>query len=527
MEQNKENSSQVDVALLLKVLKANIILILAVAVICAAGLGAFKYFTHTPMYSSDVSFYISGLAMSSSTGEVVVHPGQASTARDLTEAYARIISSDALASRVEEKLKDTDYAMSSRDILAITKVEYDNQIITVSVTHRDADTAYYVAKAIEENVPGILNFYSGIQNDPEKPEQNVAKVTDGAVLDTVPTGSGAVNFAVIGFLLGAIVIYMIAFLRSVLDNFIYTEDDIKANFDVPVIGQIPIWNSVDDNSKRKIMGKGAVARYEFQRDYTEKILAKDTPFAISEAFKLLRTNMRYTTKGERCAVYAVTSAYAYAGKSLVATNVAVSFAQLGEKVLMIDGDLRAPVQQKIFGLDPKATGLSELLAGVCEQESEVSQKIQSHPNLTVITSGRIPPNPAELLSSQKMKDLIEHAKKNYDVVIIDLPPVCEVVDAGVISDLVTGYVMVVRAAYSDRRMVKMSVEMMNGLGANIAGFVLNSVDIKSSDYYKNKYYYGRHVKGQYDSCNDLSTSCICDYADDTARGAEDSAESSK
>jgi capsular exopolysaccharide synthesis family protein len=183
---------------------------------------------------------------------------------------------------------------------------------------------------------------------------------------------------------------------------------------------------------------------------------------------------------------------------MVIANTAISFAQMGKKVLLIDGDLRCPVQHRVFNLDPKVAGLSELLAGVKKDISEVVRPSGVAEGLDVVTSGRIPPNPAELLASAQMVKFIEDVKEKYDVVFIDLPPICEVTDAGVISDLVTGYAFVIRAAYSDRNLIAIAVETMEGLGSSIVGFILNDVDIKSGDYYKNKYgNYGKYSKYGY------------------------------
>jgi capsular exopolysaccharide synthesis family protein len=183
----------------------------------------------------------------------------------------------------------------------------------------------------------------------------------------------------------------------------------------------------------------------------------------------------------------MTSAYVSAGKSLIISNVAVSFAQMNKKVLLIDGDLRCPVLHKIFNLDNKVQGMSDVLAGLCSYE-DLYRRNGGYENLNIITSGKIPPNPAELLASDNMKAFMDTVKEEYDVILIDLPPVCEVSDAGIIYDLVTGYTFVVRSGYSDRRMINLAVETMEGFGANLSGFILNDIDIKSGDYYKNKYY---------------------------------------
>jgi capsular exopolysaccharide synthesis family protein len=295
-------------------------------------------------------------------------------------------------------------------------------------------------------------------------------------------------------------VYILCILRTLFDNTVYDENDLKNRFTIPVIGQIPTWENTKVGKKafadksRKDLFKGTKGSKKPEggnlmsdRDYDGRILNKKTPFAITEAFKLLRTNLCYTTKGEKCAVYGITSAYVSAGKSLIVANMAVSFAQMNKRVLLVDADLRCPVQHRVFNLDNKVNGLSDILAGLCSYE-DLYHRNGGIENLNIITSGKIPPNPAELLASPQMAKFIERIKEDYDVVFIDLPPICEVSDAGIISNLITGYTFVVRAGYSDRRMIEMAVEIMEGFDASFVGFILNDIDIKSGDYYKNKYY---------------------------------------
>ena len=232
------------------------------------------------------------------------------------------------------------------------------------------------------------------------------------------------------------------------------------------------------------------------RNYTGKLLSDSTPFAISEAFKMLRTNLFYTSKGEKCPVYAITSTYASSGKSLVISNVAISFAQLDKKVLLLDCDLRNPVLHHIFGVN-KEGGMSELLAGADSTVDKYVKKT-TYPNLSIITSGGTPPNPAELLASDRTGKLIDFLKAHYDMIFIDLPPALIVSDATVISDYVTGYIYAIRSNFDDSRNLKQSVAMMEQTGAKIVGFVLNDIDMKTGSRYGSKYkYYGKYKYGRY------------------------------
>lgn len=226
------------------------------------------------------------------------------------------------------------------------------------------------------------------------------------------------------------------------------------------------------------------------------ITGEETPFAIKESFKSLRTNLMYTAKNEKCPVFVVTSANAHAGKSVVISNTAISYAMLGKKVLLLDGDMRRPVIHRIFGKIDNTNGLSGLLTENNESGDAFKNYIVSSSveNLDLIPAGHVPPNPTELLASNKIRNVLEEAKKTYDYIFLDLPPIGEVADAGVLSDCATGYIFVIRAGDTDSRAVEASLEKLSRVNARISGFVLNDIDPKSEGKYgykyKNKYRYG-------------------------------------
>lgn len=231
-------------------------------------------------------------------------------------------------------------------------------------------------------------------------------------------------------------------------------------------------------------------KYGPENPYDGKIICDETPFAVTEAFKTLRANLIFSSAGEDCPVFGTTSAYSGTGKSIITANAAVSFSYLEKKVLLIDGDMRKPVQHRIFGREAHH-GLSELLS--CGRSQDIDGVFEHFvikdvvPGLDLITCGKIPPNPPELMSSDNMRLLIEHAKAIYDVIFIDFPPICTVSDAGVAAELVTGYMIAVRAGYTDRRAVASAVEQMERVKAKIIGFVLNDVNLKAEGNYIGKY----------------------------------------
>lgn len=230
------------------------------------------------------------------------------------------------------------------------------------------------------------------------------------------------------------------------------------------------------------------------QNYNNKIIGKNSPFAVNEAFKTLRTNLTYTTNGERCPVFGITSSAANEGKSLIISNLAVSFAQMDKKVLLIGADMRCPVLHKIFQVSKSALGLSELLSSVEDINQGWPKYVTDSgiSNLTLLTSGRVPPNPSELLASGKMNEFIETAKQNFDIVLIDLPPICAVSDASVVAPIVTGYMLVVRSEVTSSTEVSNALDALERVGANVIGFVFNDVNPKINSYKKRSYYRYRY-----------------------------------
>lgn len=210
--------------------------------------------------------------------------------------------------------------------------------------------------------------------------------------------------------------------------------------------------------------------------YKNVLTTEKTPFAIVEAYKEIRTNMLYTARNVKCPIYALTSALAHAGKSVTTANLASSFADLGKHVLLIDADLRNPVQDKIFSVD-RSVGVSEIAAGICEDYK--TAVIKTHiEGLDLITAGHIPPNPSELLATARFEEFLLAAQEQYDAIFIDFPPAGVVVDPLIPAQLITGYALVVRSGLDDRRAIASLLSSLNGVGAKVIGFIMNGVDPK-------------------------------------------------
>ena len=213
------------------------------------------------------------------------------------------------------------------------------------------------------------------------------------------------------------------------------------------------------------------------------IVEKDPKSIAAESYRTLRTNLQYSSFDEEYKVIVVTSSEPGEGKSTTAGNLALSIAQGDKKVALVDCDLRKPSIHKKFGLSNTA-GLSDVIVGK-EDISIVGHRYNE--NLTVLTSGKIPPNPSEMLASKSMKALIDALKSVFDCVILDTPPVQAVTDAQILSTRADGTLLVVRAEKTKKESVLNSVNLLKKVNANIIGTVLNGVDAKRSNYY---YYYG-------------------------------------
>ena len=211
----------------------------------------------------------------------------------------------------------------------------------------------------------------------------------------------------------------------------------------------------------------------------------DPKSVISEQYRAIRTNIEYSNVDQNTKTILVTSSDKNEGKTTTVSNLAVSFANLNKKVLLIDCDLRNPSIHKMFRLN-NIYGLTDILAkdravDKCIQETELE-------NLYVLTAGATPPNPAEILSSEKMKNLIEDLKNIYDYIFIDTPPIGLVTDAGVLSSFIDGVVLVVKSESVEKKYLEETKKKLDAVDARILGAILNSYKSEQKDYNYYSYY---------------------------------------
>lgn len=216
------------------------------------------------------------------------------------------------------------------------------------------------------------------------------------------------------------------------------------------------------------------------------LLGMNTPFQYQEAFKSLRTNLKFLAIGKSCKKIIMTSAIPGEGKSSVAINLGVSLAEAGSRVLLVDCDLRKPILHRYLRLNESFyKGLTNILTGGVLSESIINVKSV---NLHVIIADAIPPDPTEMLGSERMKALVEELEKEYDYIIFDTPPVSVVTDAAVLSQYVDGVILVIRQNYVTFDQVALAKKNLEAVHANILGAVLNDFNTKLADKESGYYY---------------------------------------
>lgn len=223
--------------------------------------------------------------------------------------------------------------------------------------------------------------------------------------------------------------------------------------------------------------------------------ARNLNFHVAEAYKMIRTNLLFTLANTDSHVVVFSSAEPSAGKSTLCSNLAIVMAQTGARVLLIDADMRKPVQHRNFRRS-KTYGLSRILGGLNSVEECIQQNVL--PNLDLITSGPLPPNPSELLGTERMKTLLGEMASRYDYVFLDMPPMCVVADALVVAPYSAGVVLVARQRQTTYGEVQECLERVEQIGAKTLGVVITDVNIDNVGYYARFGHYGRYTRyGRY------------------------------
>jgi tyrosine-protein kinase Etk/Wzc len=322
----------------------------------------------------------------------------------------------------------------------------------------------------------------------EAVEAGQIDIVDPASAPDQPVGSGKGMKLALGLMLGLMLGSGGAFVLEQLNTSIRRRDELESVLRLPGLAIVPrLSGAAASESKRlRLPGRGPRVASGAAGATTELVTLADARSSSAEAYRTLRTNLLFSQAVQKLQTLVVTSAAPSEGKTTVAANLAVTFAQQGMRVALIDCDLRKARLHNLFGV-PREPGLTQLLIGA-PGAAEAARATEVE-GLTVVPAGTLPPNPAELLGGKAMRELVERLKQRFDLIILDTPPLLAAADAAVLGELADGTVLVVRAGATDRAAAQQAVQQLRMVGARVLGAVLNDPDEKVASYGGGYYYY--------------------------------------
>lgn len=401
--------------------------------------------------------------------------------------------------RLEEQIADVEAQLAAQRKVILSRLKSDYQ----AAQKREALLRELVNQQKEEvnQLNQRLIEYNLLKNEATTTKQlyegllqqlNEAGISAGLrssnirIVDParVPFGPSSPNIflnVLLAFCLSIPVGIALAFFREYLDNTIKTPDEVELHSGLPTLAMVPLADSLQSGYLLRSLEPS-----EDQNTRVALVTYQQPQSGMAEAFRSLRTSVLLSFPERPPRLLLVTSGQPVEGKTCTAVNLSVALAQRGGRVLLVDADLRKPSVHKYLHSDGKH-GLSLYLSGALESDGDGLVEPTPIPNLFILPAGPVPPNPAELLSTGRMKELLARFAKEFDHVVVDSPPVLSVTDATVLSVLVDGVIVVVRSGQTTREILRHTRQLFFNVNARLLGVVLNGVDLRSVDY--NYYYY--------------------------------------
>lgn len=435
------------------ILRKRVVLILVMLMISITIAGVLSYYVIKPEYQTFTTLMIG--KPKDYQGDRGIEYNDLILNQRLVSTYGQIVKMRVVADKVINNLGlGISYGEFGNKV-SVNLVK-DTEIIKLQVTDYNPTLATNIAnetaKVFMESVKDIMLV------------ENVQVIDEAQIPKSPIKPKPMLNIAIAG-VLGIMGGVFLAFLLEFLDNTIKTSEDIEKHLGLSVLGTIPI----------------------FEKEKDKMITVYEPKSPIAESFRTLRTNIQFANIDKEIKVILVTSAAPGEGKSTVMSNLGNIMTQSDKKTLLMDCDFRKPTLHRRLNLS-NIEGLTNVLMAD-KPLSEVVQVSEEIENLSILTSGPVPPNPAELLGSERMKKFLEVIRNEYDMIIIDTPPVGLVTDAAVLSTRVDGVLLTVAAEQTDIESIKRGKKSLKRVNANILGVVLNKVPLNSRTYYKYGYYH--------------------------------------
>lgn len=405
-------------------------------------------------------------------------------ARTMSTTYMETLKLRSFLTEVSEEIGGVYSWEQIKKMMQVSSVN-ETEYVMVSVTAEDPKMAYRIAECICRKAQGKFSeIFKGGE----------AIIVDKVIYPQYPDSKGGLQKVCFSLVLGGMLGALIIILINLFDIKIRKSDEISSEHNISILGETRLSES---GKKRKSKRKNTQSE-------ADKIIDETTDFDTVESYKAIRTNIMFSVpKHEKGKIIVVTSASPNEGKTTTSINLALIFAQMGVKVLLVDCDLRKPRVHRYMGLK-RSAGVSNIICGYTETENAIHRNVRA--NLDVITAGDIPPNPAELLENQSYVNMIEKLQDEYEYIFIDTPPMTVVTDAAVIMKHCTGAVLVARQGVTVTDLFAMAVSEAKKAEVKILGAIFHdSKEMRSKYNYYRRGKYGYKYKYNYRYADDAAT----------------------
>lgn len=425
--------------------------VILIPAILAGAWGVYDVKTTPPAYSGSVTFFVR------TVGETTANSQFAGDqfAQRRVNSYVALLSSERLAGMIAEDITGEEKSVRDVQKMITATGDINTVLLTATVQASSAELAEQVAGSVAMQFPSLVDQ---VENQGSVTPSVTLEVVSGPTVTEVPK-RGVTNVGlkvVLGLFLGMVA----ALLLELRDTSVRSDEDLDEVGAVPLIGRIPTDRAAE----------------------SAPLITSDDMLGLrAEAYRQLRTNLQFIDVERPIKVVVVTSSVAGEGKSSISANLAIAMTAAGKSVLVIEADFRRPMLSDYFGIE-RAVGLTDVLVGRASIK-DVLQPWGSE-GLTVLPSGHLPPNPSELLGSKAMADLLEGFRKQFDLVIIDTPPLLPVTDAAVVATRADGAIIVVRFGKTTRHQLAQSVRSLHAVGARVVGSVFSMVHLSRGSGYE-------------------------------------------
>lgn len=479
-----ENEEVIDLGYLFKVLKKHLLFIMLIGFICGAAAFVLSEFVMTKKYESKALLYVENSQQASES----VNINDINAAQKLVNTCQIIFKSGTMMDNLIANL-DLPYNKEELNGMITAQSVNSTEVMQLVVESTDPQEAEKIVNELVRlaNIEFMRVIKSGS-----------LEVIDYGEIDTRPSFPNVTLITAAGFLLGLVAAYIIVFVNDMLDVVVKHDDNLAKLYGIPVFAEITDFLSANESkygyskygygygygygSNRQKQPKAEAPAVGTER--ADRLLSESTPFAITEAYNTARTNIMFAASTSNRKIVAVTSSNPSEGKSTTCANIAISFANVGFKTLLVECDLRKPVMAKSFGVKPK-NGLSSILGGFCTVKDAICPEVMS--NLDIITTGDIPPNPSELLASESMKIFLKASSEDYDYVFLDTPPVNVVTDSQLMNTEIAGLVFIIREGSTIHPDIQNALEKIRLANGKALGFVKTFCKPEKSGRYGKKY----------------------------------------